>query len=52
MIEKNVITDFSPEVSEPTIGEGCYIHPLASGNRQCYFRTQRHGRADCMRARR
>ena len=30
MIEKNVITDFSPEVSEPTIGEGCYIHPLAS----------------------
>ena len=30
MIEKNDITDFSPEVSEPTIGEGCYIHPLAS----------------------
>lgn len=30
MIEKNVITDFSPEVCEPTIGEGTYIHPLAS----------------------
>jgi carbonic anhydrase/acetyltransferase-like protein (isoleucine patch superfamily) len=30
MIEKNVITDFSPKVSEPVIAEGCYIHPLAA----------------------
>ncbi len=30
MIEKNVITDFSPKVYEPVIAQGCYIHPLAA----------------------
>ena len=30
MIEKNVKTDFSAKVSEPVIGSGTYIHPLAA----------------------
>ena len=30
MIEKNVKTDFSSNVSEPVIGAGSYIHPLAA----------------------
>ncbi|PKN04684.1 MAG: carbonic anhydrase [Deltaproteobacteria bacterium HGW-Deltaproteobacteria-9] len=30
MIEKNVKTDFSPNVSEPVIGTGTYVHPLAA----------------------
>ena len=30
MIEKNVKTDFSPNVSEPVIGNGTYVHPLAA----------------------
>jgi carbonic anhydrase/acetyltransferase-like protein (isoleucine patch superfamily) len=30
MIEKNVITDFSSKVSEPVIGEGTFVHPLAA----------------------
>ena len=30
MIQKNVITDFSPAVFEPTVGAGSYIHPLAA----------------------
>ena len=30
MIEKNVKTDFSPNVSEPAIGAGTYVHPLAA----------------------
>jgi carbonic anhydrase/acetyltransferase-like protein (isoleucine patch superfamily) len=30
MIEKNVKTDFSPNVSEPVIGAGTYVHPLAA----------------------
>ncbi|MDD5712736.1 MAG: carbonic anhydrase [Smithellaceae bacterium] len=30
MIEKNVATDFSPEVSEPALDPSCYVHPLAA----------------------
>jgi len=30
MIEKNVKTDFSSNVSEPLIGAGTYVHPLAA----------------------
>ena len=30
MIEKNVKTDFSAKVSEPVIGEGTFVHPLAA----------------------
>jgi carbonic anhydrase/acetyltransferase-like protein (isoleucine patch superfamily) len=30
MIEKNVKTDFSSNVSEPVIGAGTYVHPLAA----------------------
>ena len=30
MIEKNVQTDFSKRVSEPIIGSGTYVHPLAA----------------------
>jgi len=30
MIEKNVKTDFSVKISEPVIGSGTYIHPLAA----------------------
>ncbi|HOC58931.1 MAG TPA: carbonic anhydrase [Smithellaceae bacterium] len=30
MIEKNVITDFSSKISEPVIGNGSYVHPLAA----------------------
>ena len=30
MIEANVKTDFCPEVSHPVIGEGSFVHPLAS----------------------
>jgi carbonic anhydrase/acetyltransferase-like protein (isoleucine patch superfamily) len=30
MIEKNVITDFSAKLSEPIIGEGTFVHPLAA----------------------
>ncbi|MHB8137474.1 MAG: carbonic anhydrase [Smithellaceae bacterium] len=30
MIEKNVKTDFSAKVSEPVIGAGTYVHPLAA----------------------
>lgn len=30
MIEKNVKTDFSATVSEPVIGAGTYVHPLAA----------------------
>lgn len=30
MIEKNVKTDFSATVSDPVIGEGTYVHPLAA----------------------
>jgi carbonic anhydrase/acetyltransferase-like protein (isoleucine patch superfamily) len=30
MIEKNVKTDFSSKVSEPVIGEGTFVHPLAA----------------------
>lgn len=30
MIEKNVMTDFSVKVSEPVIGVGTYVHPLAA----------------------
>ena len=30
MIEKNVKTDFSAKVSEPTIGAGTFVHPLAA----------------------
>jgi carbonic anhydrase/acetyltransferase-like protein (isoleucine patch superfamily) len=30
MIEKNVKTDFSEMVSEPVIGEGSFVHPLAA----------------------
>jgi carbonic anhydrase len=30
MIEKNVKTDFSAEVSEPVIGAGTFVHPLAA----------------------
>ena len=30
MIEKNVKTDFSPNVSAPVIGTGTYVHPLAA----------------------
>ncbi len=30
MIEKNVMTDFSSKVSDPVIGEGTYVHPLAA----------------------
>ncbi len=30
MIEKNVKTDFSSKVSEPVIGAGTYVHPLAA----------------------
>ncbi|MEN6508717.1 MAG: carbonic anhydrase [Smithella sp.] len=30
MIEKNVKTDFSPNVYEPVIGAGTYVHPLAA----------------------
>ena len=30
MIEKNVKTDFSSKVSEPVIGSGTYVHPLAA----------------------
>lgn len=30
MIEKNVKTDFSEKVSEPVIGAGTFVHPLAA----------------------
>jgi len=30
MIEKNVKTDFSMKVSEPVIGSGTFVHPLAA----------------------
>lgn len=30
MIEKNVVTDFSAQVSEPVIDPTCYVHPLAA----------------------
>ena len=30
MIEKNVKTDFSSKMSEPVIGSGTYVHPLAA----------------------
>jgi carbonic anhydrase/acetyltransferase-like protein (isoleucine patch superfamily) len=30
MIEKNVATDFCSQVSEPDIGTGTYVHPLAA----------------------
>jgi carbonic anhydrase/acetyltransferase-like protein (isoleucine patch superfamily) len=30
MIEKNVKTDFSSKVSEPVIGAGSFVHPLAA----------------------
>ncbi|OPY90652.1 MAG: UDP-3-O-(3-hydroxymyristoyl) glucosamine N-acyltransferase [Syntrophus sp. PtaU1.Bin208] len=30
MIEKDVITDFSPTVSEPVIGHATFVHPLAA----------------------
>ena len=30
MIEKNVKTDFSSKISEPVIGAGTYVHPLAA----------------------
>jgi carbonic anhydrase len=30
MIEKNVRTDFSAKVSEPVIGSGSFVHPLAA----------------------
>ena len=30
MIEKNVKTDFSAKVSEPLIGSGTFVHPLAA----------------------
>jgi len=30
MIEKNVKTDFSAKISEPVIGEGTFVHPLAA----------------------
>ena len=30
MIEKNVKTDFSAKVSEPVIGSGTFVHPLAA----------------------
>ena len=30
MIEKNVKTDSSSKISEPVIGEGTYVHPLAA----------------------
>jgi len=30
MIEKNVKTDFSAKVSEPIIGSGTFVHPLAA----------------------
>ncbi|MDY0263257.1 carbonic anhydrase [Syntrophotalea acetylenica] len=30
MIEKNVVTDFCSQVSEPEIGSGTYVHPLAA----------------------
>lgn len=30
MIEKNVLTDFSSKISEPVIGEGTFVHPLAA----------------------
>lgn len=30
MIEKNVKTDFSTKVSEPVIGSGSFVHPLAA----------------------
>lgn len=30
MIEKNVKTDFSSKVSEPVIGSGTFVHPLAT----------------------
>lgn len=30
MIEKNVKTDFSSKISEPVIGEGTFVHPLAA----------------------
>ncbi len=30
MIEKNVKTDFSSKVSEPVIGSGTFVHPLAA----------------------
>ena len=30
MIEKNVVTDFSSKASEPAIGEGTFVHPLAA----------------------
>jgi len=30
MIEKDVITDFSPAVSEPVIGSSTFVHPLAA----------------------
>jgi len=30
MIEKNVKTDFSSKITEPVIGEGTFVHPLAA----------------------
>lgn len=30
MIEKNVKTDFCAKISEPVIGEGTFVHPLAA----------------------
>jgi len=30
MIEKNIKTDFSAKVSEPVIGSGTFVHPLAA----------------------
>lgn len=30
MIEKNVKTDFSAKITEPVIGEGSFVHPLAA----------------------
>lgn len=30
MIEKNVKTDFSSKISEPVIGSGTFVHPLAA----------------------
>ncbi len=30
MIEKNVVTDFSAQASEPVIDPTCYVHPLAA----------------------
>ncbi len=30
MIEKNLVTDFSPRVYEPAVDPSAYVHPLAA----------------------